>query len=159
MARKSFLTKMQEYKGSLSAIRRDYKEITNKLVDVSWGIFDEGCKTLFQKHHDLESFMWLQYTPFWDDDVPSAFSAYVDEPIINDKEIYDIYENDPKLSKAVDDVIDFLTLFHDEVLQKMFGDHMMIKVTRDGIDMQRHEIFIVFEEDMEDTDDDDSGPY
>lgn len=143
-SKKNFSSQMNDFRTNLIQIKKDYNKNVSKLVDDSWNIFEQGCKELFKKHKNLKSFGWVQYTPMWEDDeslCAKTFAAYVDEPLINEQDVYEVYENDAVLSVAADDVIDFLTMFHDEVLQKMFGDQISVCVTDSGVKIQKHEIY------------------
>ena len=142
MSKENFNSKMEEMKNKLFKIKKEYKDATKKLVTESWEIFEDGSKEIFEKNKNLESFGWIQYTPVFDEESgeleTTGFAAYVDEPSINDMNIYEVYETDKQLGKAADDVIDFLTIFHDEILQKMFGDNVSLRVTAEGVEKQEY---------------------
>lgn len=154
MPKKSFNSLMQNMKEELIKIRKQYKEQTNSLIDDSWRIFEEGSQLLFKKYKNLDSFSWVQFNSIViiKETERNVFAAYVDEPKINDIDLYDVYEKDKKLSEAADNIIDFLTLFHDEVLQKMFGDQVLVKVTREGALIEAHDNDVTEEEHEEDED-------
>jgi hypothetical protein len=129
-----FLTLVEK----LKKIKKSYRESLDNFISESLAAFGYGCVLLFKKHKKLESFGWVQYTPYEDGSEACTFAAYIDDPIINEMEVNEIYEKDPQLSKAADDIIDFLTLFQDEILRQMFGDHVLVVVTRDGVDLKSY---------------------
>lgn len=61
----------------------------------------------------------------------------------NERKIKDIEEANPdeikKQAKMVRDIVDFLQLIDNDALRDMFGDHVMVTVSRDGIETEEYE--------------------
>jgi len=131
----------------LKEMNAELDQLKAKHLEISKTMFSDVSKQLFEKHSVLESFGWKQYTPYFNDGDECTFSAHVEEPDINGYDSYDdeIYEKlldyegkprsnfDPALQSAVDDVQGFLSNIDEQVLRNMFGDHVKITVSRDGV--------------------------
>lgn len=130
MADKSFLHELREKKKNIAlAIREESKRY-----------FKEEAKELFEKYPKLVNFGWTQYTPYCNDGEVCEFEAITNYPIIND---YD--ENTCEGPKLVDmeyeikAVKKFLKEFDDDEYEIMFGDHVKVMVTRDGVEVEEYE--------------------
>ena len=93
----------------------------------------------------IDSFTWQQYTPYFNDGDACVFSVYADEPRINDVDPYET-DNFPKYGTAEYDtfwtpyrlIANFVTSFSEEDLEFMFGDHVEVTVSRDGIEVEEY---------------------
>jgi hypothetical protein len=157
MSQKDFASIMKKIKNNIIKTRIKYKNATNKIIDDSWALFYNGCEAIFAKHERLNTFGWKQFTPINCEPGQNVFAAYVDEPQINGFDLYTVYEIDEFLAIAADDIIDFLTLFHEDILKKMFGDNMTVLISREGVSLQDYEdIEIEFNEEDQEEDEDDA---
>jgi len=137
---------------------KNVKELTEKiekmekeLEEESKRAFKEVSADLFKNNPLLKSFSWRQYTPYFNDGDPCIFGASVDGDaiVINDIEGYDVY--DYKNGKRVpvkehedifplyEEISEFLSEFKQEVLQRIFGDHISVTVTKDGVEIEEYE--------------------
>ncbi len=131
----------KELQEKMASIRKNMHEEANKY-------FKEESQQLFDRHPKLESFGWTQYTPYFNDGEACEFSTYTDEPNINDEKGWDISykkcqpkdykgqanpDYDAEFAKMYNDVKDFLSIFEDADLEEMYGDHVEITVTREGV--------------------------
>ncbi len=99
--------------------------------------FAEASKHLFDTHPELVSFSWTQYTPYFNDGDTCTFGANeVSE--INEQESYDLEENSI-LEPALKDCGNFVSSFDDDDLEAMFGDHVRVICTRDGVDTESYD--------------------
>ena len=104
--------------------------------------FKEGCNKLFEKHPELDGFNWTEYTPYFNDGDTCEFSANTDYPdIIVDGVEYGDYgeslgDKEHELQKSV---IKFLSIFDNDDLLNMFGDHVKVFVTRDDVKVEDYE--------------------
>jgi hypothetical protein len=61
----------------------------------------------------------------------------------NEAKIKEIEESNPdevkEQAKMIRDIVDFLQLIDSDTLRDMFGDHVMVTVSRDGIDTESYE--------------------
>jgi hypothetical protein len=143
--------KLKEMNAELEALKKTH-------LEKSKAMFTDVAKELFEKHSVLESFEWTQYTPYFNDGSECTFSAYVDDPRINGlgyysgncqetfwKQVDGKYQNvpnpnyDPKMSVARKDVTEFLQNIDEAVLRDMFGDHVQVTVTRNGVEVNEYD--------------------
>lgn len=150
---------LDQMNAEMAALKKTHLEKSKEL-------FTKVTKKLFESHPTLESFSWTQYTPYFNDGETCEFGINSDYPKINDSDYdsdvfnekiidYGPYDNatrsypkrtetinpgyDPSLSKAKEDVVKFLSSVDENVLKDMFGDHVEVKVTRDGTDTEEYE--------------------
>lgn len=143
--------KLVETKSRMEEMRRALnEEFKAKIADV----FND----FFAANPDVYAFAWSQYTPYFNDGDECVFSlneiyAYKDHPAVReavaegsrelvwgelegteDEVVWNTWSGNSK-NTAVEDFIRELTQFEDE-FQYAFGDHVMVIVTRDGIDVE-----------------------
>lgn len=150
----------------LKQMNAELEELKKAHLEKSKAMFTAVAKKVFDKHPILESFSWTQYTPYFNDGDECVFSANIDYLSINDEEFgsgkmeeinteygeYDpatrSYPNkketpNPDFNKnlllAGEDAKEFLSNIDDSVLRDMFGDHVEVKVTRDGTEVEEYE--------------------
>lgn len=118
--------------------------------------FSAAAKELFEKHPEMETFSWNQYTPYFNDGDSCEFSANTEQESIsiNGEDAYEIAKDTdwsgskPKplpedelspLLPAQKDVAEFLQNFDEDDYETMFGDHCEVVVNRDGtIDVEEY---------------------
>jgi hypothetical protein len=142
------------------------KEIVNKARAEANQIvkeaFSEMAKSVFESNPDLKGFRWTQYTPYFNDGDTCTFSTNSDYPDLlhpkdeahsyededDDAEIgwirdlywYDEHKNlKSPLRKAYKDVQSFLGEFDDDDFLEMFGDHVRVTVTPEGVDVDEYD--------------------
>lgn len=107
-------------------------------------LFNEAVKDLFAEHPEMESFSWAQYTPYFNDGDECVFGVLGDDPDINGIDGYSIeprrvygksvYEAEHgELVPAKQAVAELLNAAPEAMMKDVFGDHMKVTVTRDGI--------------------------
>jgi hypothetical protein len=113
----------------------EFKKKEEELVNFIRGNFGQACKEFFDTHPTLESFAWKQYTVYFNDGDECYFSARCDgERIgINNKRYKEQTEDD---RITADEVSHFLYSIGDDMLEKIFGDHKEIIVTKDGVTIE-----------------------
>jgi hypothetical protein len=138
--------KYEELKARLEDLKKQVQEAAKEF-------FADGSKTFFEEHPTIESFGWAQYTPYFNDGDPCYFGVNRDREavFVNDVRGYDVDTgvawpgyNAPQAQKdayvkAVDEALvdyqaveDFLSVFSEDDLEEMFGDHIKVTVYRDG---------------------------
>ncbi len=133
----------------------DYSDLKKKMTALREQMQNEGERFLkeesnriFSKYPKLESFSWIQYTPYFNDGDECVFSVDSDPNIVYDGIKCDRWGGDEededgngkKLSedsvKVVDDIRKelnaFIGAFEDEDLKAIFGDHVEVIVTPKG---------------------------
>lgn len=148
----------------LKTMNAELEALKKAHLEKSKTVFTDVTKKLFDAHPTLKSFGWKQYTPYFNDGDECVFSAQKYEPDINGINGYDVnFEHefvtdyrskDPitgaypqiknedynhELGLAVKDVKEFLDNVDDSVLRDLFGDHVKIKVTREGTEVEDYD--------------------
>jgi hypothetical protein len=144
----------------LKEMNAEMEALKAKHLERSKGSFTEVSQQLFNKHAVLQSFSWTQYTPYFNDGDECTFSAHIDEPKVNGLDPYDDNSSEtvwqsrsgdkpggyvpnpdfnPAIRDARVDVVEFLSNIDESVLRDMFGDHVEVKVTRDGTEVEEYE--------------------
>jgi len=160
----NFEQKLNELKERQSKIT----DIKKEVLDLSSNIFEDFYKYIFEKYPTLESFGWMQYTPYFNDGDATIFSVNTDYISINDEYVDDakwasevnvinwgtwnrelkVYEGrvdepntnyDPILTSASNEITNFLGNFDNEFYLSKFGDHAEITVTRNGVDISDYD--------------------
>jgi hypothetical protein len=117
----------------------------------------ESLKDLFQKHPLLSEIHWTQYTPWFNDGDPCVFHTH-DIDYTFDGTEYESYDDPGKkwdrvgqkyvsvqipapLSAAYLAIKELYAQFSsaEEVMQQVFGDHVRVTATRDGISVDEYE--------------------
>lgn len=155
---------MSELKTKLQDLKQQMADLRKNIEEQAKAFFKEAAAELFEKHPNLNSFSWTQYTPYWNDGETCEFSAHTDYfnlsmkkaaeaqvPGLEDED-YDEEEDfsawsikrtpDSQLSelqRAGKDIAAFLEIFSDEDFEAMFGDHVKVKVTRDAVTTDEYE--------------------
>jgi hypothetical protein len=79
MSTKNLKQKIEDTQKKISKLQSQLEKDGEKL-------FKEGCKEIFKKNKDFESFSWPQYTMYWNDGDPTEFHVYSDMIYINEEE-------------------------------------------------------------------------
>ncbi len=123
----------------------DYKQVKEQMTMLkeqakkqAEEFFNQGAKNLFSENPDLESFSWHQYTPYFNDGDPCVFSVHTDDVYVNGVNEYgdtlDGDEEEEANKELLNKVSSFLQVFDDEDLLHLFGDHVSITATKEGIE-------------------------
>lgn len=145
---KSLLTKREK-------INAEITEATKKLLR------DETA-SLFEEFPNIVRFAWTQYTPYFNDGDECVFRCHHDTPYVvfagneeeDDEECefseYNYSDWDdvarkyvPKTQlteeeKAGKAVIDMLAPFEDSDFKQIFGDHVKVIITREGVEVEEY---------------------
>lgn len=148
--------------------QEEIKKMKKEMIEASNKIFTELTQSIFEEHPKVKSFGWNQYTPYFNDGDTCYFSVNTDyiyingEPAdeadwINETKITNYgtwnrekreYEGrtevpnldyDPNLSKANDEIREFLRNFDGDFFLSQFGDHAEITVTAEGVSVDEYE--------------------
>lgn len=125
--------------------KKQYKELKEEINKVAKTAFREMSNELFDKHPELVSFSWTQYTPYFNDGEPCVFDANTGYPEYSYKnsegktvsydDNYGEGEANEKLSDAVSE---FLGNFETEDYKSLFGDHCKVTVTKKDIEVEEY---------------------
>ena len=145
-------------------IKKLKSELSEKIKENFHGL----TKELFDSYSELDSFGWRQYTPYFNDGESCEFRSVHNYPTINgNDENYDeseqpegvldivklgsetIYDGNwkkvtnpdynPYYNEIVKTVKEFLNQFDDDDMKDLFGDHVVIHITPNGIDVQDYD--------------------
>lgn len=135
---------IQEYNDRLTHLKT---EVVAQFEDSLKHIF----KLIFKEYQDIERIIWVQYTPYFNDGDPCVFKyrsldAYPfgfsetpeaqEEGLDGTKWYGDYFPTDKyPLLKQMDDVF----RESEDLLLFMFGDHVEVTVTRDGLTVDWYE--------------------
>lgn len=93
--------------------------------------------TVFEQCPTVQSFAWRQYTDYWNDGDTCRFHVHNDSEciVVNDKSEWD---GDDELTaeerKATEIVASILSKYKSGDMERMFGDHVEVVVTRDKVE-------------------------
>lgn len=161
MAYKENLSKLQEKNSQILKLKKEIKEISS-------GLFDQFRDYIFNKYSELESFGWVQFTPYFNDGDTCVFYADTNYLKINNETAEESewfspititnygtwnnqlrkYENRTEetnknynqvLIDAYNEITDFLSNFDDDFYLSKFGDHAEITVTKSGLDISDYD--------------------
>lgn len=119
----------------LKAVRDEIKRLREEANEKSKKAFHDSLGAIFDAHPIMTSFGWNQYTPYFNDGDECKFSANIDEPDINGENSWNWPDDHDKALDAAETAVSrFLECFDDEDFKAMFGDHVEVVVTREGIE-------------------------
>lgn len=140
----------------MAELQQEKNTLDQKIRDMATAVFDEEAKVLFDKHPNLVSISWAQYTPYFNDGDTCEFSAGTDDCnityLVDGEEDTEEYASmytartrvagepnyrgviEPATEKdfALIDFSEFIANFGDDLLLFMFGDHVRVTMARDG---------------------------
>jgi hypothetical protein len=143
---------LEKIKAELAAFEEKKKAFVEELRKE----FPTMFKEVFDKSEKIQSFGWVQYTPFFNDGDTCEFNVYCDDPYVNGDSVYDCdwydwrvkyylkgdkdYVNllidnpnlDTELHKIIDEFKDVINSIPEDFLKDLFGDHAQVTIHRDG---------------------------
>lgn len=160
-----------ELEEKINLIRTKNSEVYNlkdEIFNLSKDVFEDWCKSVFEKYPKIESFGWNQYTPYFNDGDTCTFSANTDYLSVNGEYVDDcewtgatkvtnwgtynretkVYDGrvevpnekyDKELEDATDEIRNFLHTFDDDFYIRKFGDHSEITVTKEGVEVDDYD--------------------
>ena len=140
----------------LSAAKKKIAEAQKTVTETCRKAFEEGVAPIFEKHPNLEAFGWTQYTPYFNDGDECVFSARTDYlTIAMTGDDFDFHDGEDiglwniqqavkngrfgEREAAAQDALDLVKQFDDADYKTIFGDHVSVKVSRSGIEVEEYE--------------------
>lgn len=136
----------------LTALKEAYD---TKLAEEGEEAVKELFKELFDKHPQLVSVTWRQYTPYFNDGDPCYFRVGEFETNFDEDEYDDEDEDEEEAveeettEEVVEESVDYDAineavgelegLLPEDVLEHVFGDHVTITATREGFDITEYD--------------------
>jgi len=137
----------------LASLKEAYDK---KLEEAGEDAVKEVFKEFFDKYPRAESITWVQYTPYFNDGDACYFSVgemrlslsepedgEEDEGEEDDDEWYDDWDSyglahseDPELKAIGEDFGTLEDTVPEDVMEKVFGDHVRITATREGFEVR-----------------------
>ena len=148
--------------------KEEVNKLKAELSEIIKGNFNEMAQELFNMYPELHNIGWRQYTPYFNDGESCKFSSHHEYAEINGNDedygeseqedgvidivelggetIYD--ENykripnpdfNPYYKEIVDAVKGFLGQFDDDDMEDLFGDHVKVNITRDGVEVEEYD--------------------
>lgn len=126
--------RIDNLKEKYTSFKNQVEELRMKLQETGEEFLVEQFKKTFEENPQLEKVTWSQYTPHFNDGEDCTFSSNHEWAEIEG------YDYDSKEYKSVkEDIREFLSQFDDDLLKHMFGDHVEITVTKEGISVEEYE--------------------
>ena len=120
----------------MKALNSQLADIRKEMVKTAQTALKDECKLLFEKYPEMEEFSWTQYTPYFNDGDECVFSVHSDYPNINGDEVG--YKDTTWLGQAEKDVVALLQAIDEETMKTIFGDHVKVVVTKEGITAENY---------------------
>ncbi len=150
-------------KVEFESIREKMAEQKRELARVGKQLFQEACAHIFQQHLEVSAIAWEQYTPYFNDGEACTFGVndptfygfgeppenhsrgYGGNELEGHYELYDTWGTwnnklGPKPA-SYDTAREFAQMLkeNEDVMEALFGDHVRVVVTRQGVAVQDYE--------------------
>jgi hypothetical protein len=130
------MTPNDKLKLLVEEIHKLKQELTQKARD---GLM-QCLKELFEMHPEVKKLQFTAYTPYWNDGEECTYWCNASCPDINVSDDEDEDEEYPKVSRKVADVFSkALSTIDDDTWYDIVGDHALVIITPQGIDVQEYE--------------------
>lgn len=139
----------------IAELNKKRDELEKNQKNICKDFFAKLCEDFFKENEDVHSFEWQQYTPYFNDGDPCTFRSSHGYCKINavcaedgdDADSESVFSADgkdleydskeyKKLRKAV---AGFMSNFSEDDLERCFGDHVTVNVTRDKVKIEEYE--------------------
>lgn len=128
------MTNVEQYQ----KIRKQIEEQFAILKQVGKQAVRDLSTDFFERHPEIESFTWTQYTPYWNDGDICEFGAYTDYPeLLYVEDLKEYSEEEAR--KAEEEISEFLGVFDEEHLKVFFGDHAQVRISREGVEVSDYD--------------------
>ena len=145
---------------NIEAITREIAEAQARMKEAAKVALKDGFRLIFEEYPFLGRVAWAQYTPYFNDGDPCEFSTHeivFDSVADRDHEdaggfwedgpeFYskaklwgDTSGNDPLFVECRDTVNKLLSTIPQESFRELFGDHVSVEITRDGVAVEDYD--------------------
>lgn len=136
----------------LEAAAKEFEKLRNEMNTKAKALLQGAFEDVFKRFDQVKAIVWTQYTPYFNDGDACTFS--VGEPYFLTAEEFEghhedaededgnsvtISMHDDKELERFYDVLSNFMADNEDVLELMFGDHVTVKVTRDGVTTEEYE--------------------
>lgn len=118
------------------------EKLNNEFTEVAKTKFGEWAKDLFGRYPGLEQITWTAYTPYFNDGDPCYFRSCHTYASINSDECEEFdRENftEEEADKLEKEIYEFMSKFSDEDMERLFGDHVKVTLTKNGVDVDEYD--------------------
>ena len=130
-------------------LEKEIKDLQTKMQERGFQCIKEISKEIFDKYPELHSFSWDQYTPYFNDGDECVFrvndwlkvqfeDGYILEDWSSTSRKYAKNES-PKYMDAADEAYKLVSSIPEDVMKKIFGDHIEVTIRRNGIEVEDYE--------------------
>lgn len=128
----------EELQEKFENFKKQVEELRLQLQDTGEQFLVEHFKETFTKHPNLKQVRWTQYTPYFNDGEECTFSSnhqWADIEGVDGELDY----NSTEYKEIKENIREFLSQFDEELLRNLFGDHVEIIVTKEGISVEEYD--------------------
>jgi hypothetical protein len=127
MNKEEFLVLSKKIKEQIKIYNGGLKEFGKDMVH-------NAIKPVFDKYPELNNVSWRAFTPYFNDGDECRFNSYHDYPYINDyNPDYGDEAESSWMDEAWEDVTEALSFLSNDDARTIFGNHVKVTVTRDGV--------------------------
>lgn len=138
---------LQKIKDDMSATNAEIERLKEEANERGKVAFSAACKELFAMHPSLEAIRWNQYTPYFCDGDPCEFGVndvYIklhgdDDGGDYEDGFLDGYQCSEEVQKILLDCCAVHGMLTSDTFLALFGDHVEVTVTADGVDTSEYE--------------------
>ncbi len=116
-----------------AAFKKQVEKLRGELQKVGEQFLIENFKKTFEKYPMLERVSWTQYTPYFNDGDECTFRSNHEYADIEGLE-YGTFQYE----EVKKQVREFLSQLDDELMQGLFGNHVKLIVTKEGISINEY---------------------
>jgi len=134
-------------------IHKKMAEMREQLKTIGEKLFKEGAQDFFDAFPEAGSFSWTQYTPYFNDGDECVFSVhdYFDVTNTNGDLLWEDLDawgaeysrkqgkeltREQEASEVLSTLVGGID---DDTMKALFGDHVRVTVTREGIDIEEYD--------------------
>lgn len=116
--------------------KKQIAELKDKLNKTGEQFLVKNFKEVFNNHPKLEEVRWSAYTPYFNDGEPCEYSSDHLSPELAGAELE---YNGEEYNQIEGEIKAFMEMFDDDLMYDMFGDHIEILVTQDGMAVEEYD--------------------
>lgn len=126
----------EELQKEFTEFKIQIDELREKLVHTGEQFLVKNFKEIFNNHPKLEEVRWTAYTPYFNDGEECTFRSGHKSPELEGKDL----PYDGKEYKEIENKIEeFMGQFDDDLMYDLFGDHVEIVVTAEGMSVENYD--------------------
>jgi len=127
---------MSTAKEELNKFKEQIDSLRKQIQETGEQFLIKNFKEIFKKHPYLTEVSWTGYTPYFNDGETCYYSSCHKDPEIEGE---DCGRRTERYTNIKSDIREFMSLFDDDLMMDLFGDHVKIIVTKEGITVEDYE--------------------